>query len=137
MGDAFKPERFTLTPERLAAFLAADGKRKARRYQRPSKQVLRRRPFLAGPVPLDLLQPVFDHRCGLSTMWVLLLLWHCRTLRPGSFTSQRLRQFGVDRQMKRRALHALEKLGLVIIERRSSRNPRVTLLDPFLQAWSR
>jgi DNA-binding HxlR family transcriptional regulator len=62
-------------------------------------------------------------------MWVALLLWHCRGLYDAPFSNKRLKRFGIDRRMKARALRKLEELGLIAIERRGKRNPRVALLD--------
>jgi hypothetical protein len=48
---------------------------------------------------------------------------------PVELTSARLRQSGINRQDKRRALTALEAAALIHVEKRGRKNPLVHLLE--------
>ena len=62
-----------------------------------------------------------------------VILWHLSGLKKDKrtvlLTSVECGQWGICRQSKGRALEALEKAGLVAIERRGNKNPLVTLID--------
>jgi len=49
-----------------------------------------------------------------------------RTTTP-TMPTEALKEYGIDRQVRRRTLDALEAAGLVAVERRANRNPRVTI----------
>jgi DNA-binding transcriptional ArsR family regulator len=60
-----------------------------------------------------------------------LALWHIKGLRGAdTFTVSNLivRDWGIQPDAKRRALRALEKAGLITIERQGKRSPLVTLV---------
>jgi len=82
-----------------------------------------------GPLPLGWLECA----AGLPgrSIHVALALWH-ETTRSGSMcvalSNTLCLRFHVDRNAKYRALRSLETAGLVIVERRRGRSPRVTLL---------
>jgi hypothetical protein len=68
---------------------------------------------------------------GVKALLVGLILWHLKGLRrSNSFTVSNLMVEGwkIKPDAKRRALCKLEKAGLIAIERRGKRSPRVTLL---------
>jgi hypothetical protein len=62
----------------------------------------------------------------------LVLLQRCRLNRTQSvvLSSCLLSRFGLSRNDKWRALPALEKAGLIRVERHPRRNPTITLLPP-------
>jgi hypothetical protein len=85
--------------------------------------------FIAGPVDVVWLSQA--RKLGVTALWVGLGLWFLRGLRrSNSFTVSNLmmREWGVQPDAKSRALRALEQAGLIIIERREKRSPRVTLV---------
>ena len=60
-----------------------------------------------------------------------MVLWHLKGMRKtSSFLVSNLMtsEWGIEPDAKRRALSKLEKAGLVSIERRGKRSPRVTML---------
>jgi DNA-binding transcriptional ArsR family regulator len=70
-------------------------------------------------------------RLGVKALLVGLALWHLKGLRrDNSFlvSNLMLQEWGIQPDAKRRALGALEKAGLIAIERRGKRSPRVTLV---------
>jgi DNA-binding transcriptional ArsR family regulator len=85
--------------------------------------------FIAGPVDVVWLSQA--RKLGVTALWVGLGLWFLRGLRhSNSFAVSNLmmREWGVQPDAKSRALRALEQAGLIIIERREKRSPRVTLV---------
>jgi DNA-binding transcriptional ArsR family regulator len=85
--------------------------------------------FISGPIHVTWL--IQASRLGVKTLLVGLVLWHLRGLRRAdTFTVSNLmtREWGVEPDAKQRALRKLEKAGLITIERRGKRSPRVTLL---------
>jgi hypothetical protein len=85
--------------------------------------------FIAGPVDVVWLSQA--RKLGVTALWVGLGLWFLRGLRrSNSFTVSNLmmRELGVHPDAKTRALRALEAAGLIAIERRGKRSPRVTLI---------
>jgi DNA-binding transcriptional ArsR family regulator len=89
------------------------------------------RKFIAGPVDVDWLSQA--RRLGGPALWVGLALWYLRGLKHSdSFIVSNLtmREWDVLPDAKSRALRKLEKAGLITIERRGKRSPRVTLVMP-------
>jgi hypothetical protein len=85
--------------------------------------------FIAGPVDVVWLSQA--RKLGVTALWVGLGLWFLRGLRrSNSFTVSNLmmREWGVQPDAKTRALRVLEKAGLIAVERRGKRSPRVTLI---------
>jgi DNA-binding transcriptional ArsR family regulator len=85
--------------------------------------------FIAGPV--DVSWVCQASRLGVKALLVGLALWHLKGLRrENSFLVSNLmvQEWGVQPDAKRRALRALEKAGLITVERRGKRSPRVTLI---------
>lgn len=70
-------------------------------------------------------------RLGATPLLVGLALWHLKKLRQAdSFTVSNLmlQEWGVQPDAKSRALRALERAGLIRVERRSKRSPLVALI---------
>ena len=85
--------------------------------------------FIAGPVDVAWLSKA--RKLGVTALWVGLALWHLRGLkRSDSFIVSNLimQEWGVQADAKGRALRALEKAGLIIVERTGRHSPRVTLV---------
>jgi hypothetical protein len=85
--------------------------------------------FIAGPI--DVHWVVQAKRLGATPLLVGLALWHLKKLRQAdTFTVSNLmlQEWGVQPDAKSRALRALEKAGLVRVERRGRRSPRVALI---------
>jgi hypothetical protein len=62
-----------------------------------------------------------------AAIWLLHLSWRAKST-TFTLSNARLAKHGVDRQAKRRALANLEKAGLITVERRNRKPPRVTLV---------
>ena len=85
--------------------------------------------FIAGPV--DVSWVCQASRLGVKALLAGLALWHLKGLRHDkSFlvSNLMLQEWGIQPDAKRRALHKLEKAGLITIERQGKRSPRVTLV---------
>jgi hypothetical protein len=85
--------------------------------------------FIAGPVDVDWVCKA--SRLGVKALLVGLALWHLRGLRKADtfvVSNVMLRDWGVQPDAKRRALHALEEAGLIKLMRRGKRSPQVTLV---------
>jgi hypothetical protein len=105
----------------------------ARRLQGGTRHGRRASPirnkFIAGPV--DVAWVCQASHLGVKALLVGLALWHIRGLRRAdTFTVSNLmvQNWGIQPDAKRRALRALEKAGLIKIERRGKRSPQVTLV---------
>ena len=86
--------------------------------------------FLKGPIPWAWLRGAA--RFPGKALHVAIALWFTAGLtrrRVIQLSPSTLRMLGVERNAARRGLLALEKAGLVHVERRSCRSPIVTLLD--------
>jgi DNA-binding transcriptional ArsR family regulator len=85
--------------------------------------------FIAGPI--DVSWVCRAGRLGVKASLVGLALWHLRGLRrSNSFivSNRTMREWGVQPDAKARALRALERAGLIRVERRGKRSPQVTLV---------
>jgi DNA-binding transcriptional ArsR family regulator len=85
--------------------------------------------FIAGPVDIAWLSEA--RKLGVTALWVGLGLWFLRGLRHSDTniaSNLIMLEFGVQPDAKSRALRKLEKAGLITIERRGKRSPRVTLV---------
>jgi hypothetical protein len=85
--------------------------------------------FIAGPI--DVSWVCQASRLGVKALLVGLALWHLKGLRrDNSFlvSNLMLEEWRIQPDAKRRALGALEKAGLIAIERRGKRSPQVTLV---------
>jgi hypothetical protein len=88
--------------------------------------------FLRGPIPLVWLEQACQLP-GRAPLAVALAIWWLRGMRDRfdrlPLTSDSLRRFGVfNRQAKDRGLRALERAGLIRVERRQGKNPMVAIL---------
>jgi hypothetical protein len=87
------------------------------------------RRFTSGPVLLTWLQSAAA--LPGRSLHVALALWH-EVARSGSrcvdLSNSLCLRFQVERNAKYRALRSLEFAGLVVVERRRGRSPRVTVL---------
>ena len=86
--------------------------------------------FLEGPIPLDWLSTAAQLR-GKSfhlaiAIWAIASLAKSASVPIGNMAVQ---PFGLDRNAKYRALHWLEKAGLISVQRKPGRSPVVTLLE--------
>jgi hypothetical protein len=85
--------------------------------------------FVAGPVDVVWLNQA--RKLGVTAYHVGLFLWHMKGLtRSNSFTvsNMLMQHWGVSPDAKTRALRSMELAGLVAVDRRLKRNPRVTLI---------
>lgn len=85
--------------------------------------------FIGGPI--DVSWVVQASRLGVRALLVGLALWHLKKLRQSdTFTVSNLmlQEWGVQPDAKSRALRALERAGLIGVERRGKRSPHVTLI---------
>ena len=85
--------------------------------------------FIAGPLDVDWLSQA--RKLGVTTLWVGLGLWFLRGLkRSDSFivSNMTMQGLNVRPDAKSRALRKLQKAGLITIEQKGKRNPRVTLV---------
>jgi DNA-binding transcriptional ArsR family regulator len=101
---------------------------KGRTYRGRQRSPIRDK-FIAGPI--DVSWVCQASRLGCKALLVGLALWHLKGLRrSNSFTVSNLmlQEWGIQPDAKTRALRALEKAGLITIERRGKRSPRVTLI---------
>jgi hypothetical protein len=119
--SSWDPSSFQIGPTDVATPKAAI--RKGRRIS------LGKDKFIAGPVNVAWLSRA--RKLGVTALWVGLSLWFLRGLRHSdSFVVSNLimREWDVLPDAKLRALRKLEKAGLITIERRGKRSPRVTLV---------
>jgi DNA-binding transcriptional ArsR family regulator len=85
--------------------------------------------FIKGPLQVQWLLQA--RLLGVTALSVGLCLWYLRGLRGTDsvvLSNITVREWGVSPDAKARALRALEKAGLVTIERRGKRSPLVTIL---------
>jgi DNA-binding transcriptional ArsR family regulator len=90
---------------------------------------LLRSKFIKGP--LDFVWFSKARQLGVTALWVGLGLWFLRGLRRSNnfpVSNLMLREWGIKPDAKTRALRKLEKAGLITVERRGKRSPRVTLV---------
>ncbi len=97
----------------------------------PSRPVKRQRGrFLKGPIPWVWLTQAARLRG--KALHVGLELWReagCRCSQTVALSTSALKTFGVSRDTSYVALARLEQAGLVTVERRRGRAPRVKILD--------
>ena len=117
----FDPARLQLPPEQVEQLTAQTSIRK-----HPLRKC---EPFLKGPIGLSWLSTAA--RLPGKALAVGLLLWFesgRRKCQSVKLTGPLLERFGVGRQAKYGALTALEKAGLVRVDRRMGKNPTVEIL---------
>ena len=110
--------------EDLAEQLTEGSKRRRRRKSKGQDSR-----FVRGPIPL----PWLSRACclGGKTGQVAWAIWYARGLNgePVALTSTLLATFGVTPKTGRCVLQRLEAAGLVSVERRRGRCPRVSVLS--------
>ena len=87
--------------------------------------------FLKGPIPWSWISAASVAAGRGSGLKVAIALWHMAGIRnqPTIVLHRRLLdELGVDRHAAYRGLRALERAGLVAVERHAGRLPRVTIL---------
>lgn len=87
--------------------------------------------FIAGPI--DAAWMIQAAQLGVKTVLVGLFLWYLAGLRrSATFIVSNLvcQEWRISPDAKRRALRKLQKAGLIVVEGRGKRSPRVTLLAP-------
>jgi hypothetical protein len=90
--------------------------------------------FLKGPIPIGWLMKASALPGKASQIGVVL--WYLRGLRKNStviLANGLLERFHVGRKAKYRGLQALKDAGLIAVEEREDRNPRVTILTAGLE----
>lgn len=111
--------------QRIAERLSETSRRRHR-----ERQKRRQANFVRGPIPLDWLARAAP--LPGKALAVGLAIWFCAGLRRRrdhlSICGTLLERFGVRRHAGYRGLTALERAGLVTVERRCGRCPRVTIL---------
>lgn len=99
-----------------------DAKKRTRIYPRWSHR------FMSGPETWL----ITAHSISPSAGWVGLILWQQwrlnRGKQPLKLTGRTLRKFGVSKISARRALKALEKAGLITMQRFKHRSPLITIV---------
>jgi len=84
--------------------------------------------FIKGPIDVTWLCRA--SRLGVKALLAGLALWHIKGLRKSDtfiVSNLMLRDWGIGPDAKRRALRALEKDGLIKVERHERHSPQVTL----------
>ena len=69
-------------------------------------------------------------RLGVTALLVGLALWHIKGLRKSNtfiVSNLMLKSWGIQPDAKGRALHKLQRAGLITVERQGKRSPQVTL----------
>jgi len=99
----------------------------------PPKKPHRKRYFIKGPIPVAWLARAYRAGAG-AGMVIGAALWFqsgMRLNRTVRLTNKEVERWGLSRQSKWKALAALEKAGLVKVDRRRSTSPMITILvDP-------
>jgi hypothetical protein len=86
--------------------------------------------FLRGPIELNWLTSAA--KLPGKTLEVSCAIWFLRFVTNSlcvKLSNQLLKEFGVDRFAKNRALQVLEESGLISVSRRAGRSPEVTILE--------
>ena len=87
-------------------------------------------PFVKVPLALAAKAAVAAASGQQMMVWIYLLHRSWK-LQKATFAvpSGALRSFGISKEVKRRALRNFENVGLIIVERRTSKNPIVTMVN--------
>jgi len=84
--------------------------------------------FIAGPIDVIWLSKA--RQLGVTALWVGLGLWFLRGLKRNNtfvVSNMMMREWGVEPDAKSRALRKLEAAGLIEVEARGRRSPKVTI----------
>jgi hypothetical protein len=85
--------------------------------------------FIKGPISVYWL--IQARKLGVTPLLLGLVFWYLSGLRKANtvlLSNLNCREWGIERDAKRRALLKLEKAGLVAVERSPKKSPKVTLL---------
>ena len=118
--DLFDPQDLSLPVNRFKQSL--DNKKPPR--HKPGEK------FLRGPIPWDWLCRA-AHQPG-KALHVAIAIWFLAGIKDNRklvLSNAVPRMLGVNRHAKSRGLKALERAGLVVVERQRGRSPLVTILD--------
>jgi hypothetical protein len=125
----FDLEKFRVTEEDIARI-----RLERERKQPPTQNELHRWPEAKGfkfhKVPRGLLEDIAERtNCiPLIILCVLSRLWFKNSCHnPVTLTSRILKELGISRHQKRRALKFLEETGHIIVKRCHGKNPKITL----------
>jgi hypothetical protein len=150
--DAFDPERFRLSPEMAAELARAKAERDASKRKGNKPEWLAdkiaatsARPGRAAKTNRDDLFVQILHRAVAAggralhdKQWMVWLYIHYRALWDKTNTveigNKTLKEWGVGRTVKNRALYAFERAGLITVDWRGRKSPVVTL-RPDLSMW--
>ncbi len=86
--------------------------------------------FLKGPIPLNWLSTAA--KLPGKSLHVGIAIWFTASLEKSAtvpLSNVAGLPFGLDRNAKYRALKWLEKAGLILVERKLGRSPKITILD--------
>jgi hypothetical protein len=115
----------------MSDYVIRQGERVAVETIKPDAKPIRQRTDTFSKVPLGWAAAAAKAtKTPRAMVWVLLqhLAWqNDRAAFP--LSNAVLVKYGVSREIKRRALAALEAAGLIVVERRHGRAPIVTLID--------
>jgi hypothetical protein len=88
--------------------------------------------FLRGPIPMSWVADAGKQ--GGASLLVGLILWHLSGMNKNDLTvtlsNIEAGRWGVTRQAKSRALLALDRAGLVSVNQKGNKSPRVTIIEP-------
>lgn len=123
MKHTFNPESFRLSPEDLKA---GNGQQESVRTSRKERKLIDFYPF-----PKALLDGIVaaDYMPALIVAMVVYETWYYdyEKRNPVKLTNASLRERGISRDRKRRALRVLENTGQYLVERFPGRNPLVMM----------
>ncbi len=89
----------------------------------------KREPFVKVPLATAA-EAAAASGCSQMMVWLYLLYRSWKLQKPSfAVPSSALRNFGISREVKRRALRNFEGAGLIVVERRMHKNPIVTLVN--------
>jgi hypothetical protein len=84
--------------------------------------------FIKGPIPLDWIKKAL--KLAPCAIRIGIVLWYISGLRKNEtfiLSNVMLKKFNIYRHTKYRGLELLEEAGLIEVERRFKKNPKVTI----------
>lgn len=86
--------------------------------------------ILYGPIPISWLTKAVE--ISGTALWLGLVIWHVSKMRkgPASLTTFICQKYHLDHRTMRRLLPQLEASGLVLVDRKPSQAPRVSVILP-------
>jgi len=124
----FDPTRFRLPEDYLASRFDREKKSESAEVRRHGN----RPGFKFCQFPVSVLNALIMQKVNWTAFAVLVALYelwftHPNHYNPVELTSRKLRQFGLSKGQKYRGLKSLVKSGQISVERRTRKNPLVTL----------